>query len=159
MASKYDKYYEEWRELYEVQRKSLKKIGSIYGTSRSTVTRVLLEGGTSIRDASECRYDKYYEEWRELYEVQRKRLGEIAALYGVQDSTVKKYLIAGGVKMRRAKWTKDENVDQEWKRLFLDEGMTLVEIAKLHTVSTGTVTLALRRLGVDTGQRQRGLRT
>lgn len=160
MASKYKQYYEEWRRLYEVEKKTYRGIATIYGCSQVAVWSALR--GLGVESRSPFRFRSYHDKWCELYKS-GKSPGEIAKEYGCTHETVsravrKKLGIDVALSSyRRPRKRLDPLVtqyDEEWKRLFLEEGMLVGHIAQQYKVRHSKVTAGLRRMGIDPTSRR-----
>ncbi len=96
MGSKYDKYADEWVELYN-SGVTLTKIVKDYDTYLSAVWRVLMSRGVEIRPTAQCLqiHNRYGDEWFKLHNSGHT-LGWIGRKYGACSVTVSSVIRRAG---------------------------------------------------------------
>jgi len=154
----------EWLyQKYVQEEKTLREIAKEMGVSAQWVHQLMERYGIERRSVGRRRIKFDIEKAKELYEKgwSLRRIGE---LFKISDSTVRNYLVEVGVRMRRNGWRKPEEErlfgGEEGKRLlwklYVENGMTVYEIAAMCGSTPMTVWRMLRMHGIPT--RRRGQR-
>lgn len=137
----------EWAKLYTEEGLSSHVIAKRYGTTTTTVTSALKSLGVQIRHqpTSEQMLSRWVQQVDAGIPVQT-----IADESGVSKSTVYRALKREGISFDPHPKKPITATDEEWKRLYCEESVSMSAIARQYSVSIGTVSAHLKKMGVTT---------
>lgn len=144
---KYEQLIPEWVQLYN-EGKSFREIAEQYGCNKNTVGRTLRE---HVEQRPKSEWDKYAEEWANLYMNHMYSKTDIANQFGTKIGVVSRVLKAVGiapdaeVSLRLKKYT---HLVGDFIREY-ESGMSLHDIERKHGVNKQTVLNYLRDEGVE----------
>jgi DNA-directed RNA polymerase specialized sigma24 family protein len=95
------------------------------------------------------------DELRQLYEDERLTTVQLGARYNCSPATISNRLRRCGVRLRDARYRALHIPAGELRRLYLEEGRSVVEIARHFGVSSGTIYNRCRAYGLPTGRGRR----
>lgn len=147
------------KELYVVEKKTIKEIAILLGHDRNAVSRALKKYGIQ-RENHYSQYDSSLDaEWIELYTAQKMSTSAIAQQYGVSHNIVKNHLVQNGAQIRgrsQAQRVKNgklplsvEATDyQTMFDLYVTQKMTLKELSERFSCTPKTARDCLTKLGI-----------
>lgn len=152
ISSKYSKYHNEWAVLYK-NGNSCREISDIYKCNVKTVLRIIRNLGI-VRNVSEIaalrpsdyyksKYDKYYDEWVELYKVGNS-VDSIAKMYRCPQRSVYNILLPSGILRHATKYT---NCYNEWIELY-KSGRSTLYISRKYNCSVHAVSEVIKTSGI-----------
>jgi len=146
------------RRLYVDERMNSTEIAEMCNTNPVTVRGWLIKEDIRIRSRSEAKLPRGVtrpsgEELERLYVDERMSSTEIAEMYGTGISTISKWLIKEGIKTRNASEAKlprgvTRPSGEELERLYVDERMSINNIAEMYGVNKTTAWGWLKGAGV-----------
>jgi TyrR family helix-turn-helix protein len=146
--------------LYLNERKSTRDIADHFGVSHMSIKRWLRSYGIAARPTGRGLANRGveppgYEMLYHLVHVQHKGYAEIGRMYGVSEIAVGKWLDKHQIP-RAAIWeTRRKGVrftlptEDELRQMYIEQGMTLEEIATMHKVNRSTIATLCRKVGIS----------
>lgn len=137
----------------------MKEIASITGHDRNAISRAIKSFGISKQN-NYVQYDNALDdEWIDLYVDKRMSTAQIASMYGVSHSTVKKHLLRCGIEVRgysesqrnsRGKSILSSDLDDHdiMYNLYVDKKYDLKQIGELYDCTAKAVRDKLVSLGI-----------
>lgn len=138
--------------LYTDEKLSTLKISKIYGVCPESIRRFLIKNGVKMRTSSISKLEPHKEKIIKMYKEENINTEEIGKRYGLNRSSVYRFLLKNGVSInieRRVKKTeklhkcKDEVID------LYNSGTSTIKLAKFFKVHKSTIVNFLKKNGVE----------
>lgn len=128
---------------------SLNKVAKLAGCSQDAIRTRLNKAGIEIRQFKPRQFKISDEEMKRLYEEELLSIMKIGEIAGCSKSTVSRRLSDQGVDVNfRALYTLNIT-KEEMKRLYVEEGKSVYEIAEIAGCNYPNISLHLKEMGVE----------
>lgn len=140
------------KRLYISEQKNTHEIAKIFNCSNSTVRARLIESGIELRDLRTKSTNKVIlndNKIRKLYVEKHKSIYAIAKQFNCEKGSVKNRLIKMGVPIRDSGKQRDDLINKDIKRMYIEEKMSTHEIARVLKCDHSTIRKRLNNMGVE----------
>ena len=139
---------DEIRKLYIEEEISIVQIGEKLGASDRIISYRLKKQGIKLRSKGKRRDDLDDEEIKKLYIKEGLSIYQIGEKLGASDRTISNRLKKQGIKLRSKGRSCNDLDDEEIKKMYIEEGLSTVQIGEKFGVSSPTISKRLKKQGI-----------